>query len=99
MAPSATAAVDVLILGGGTSGSALAGLLAERGDLTVLVAEAGPDPGPRDGGGWPRSLLHAGELARTHDWGYVSGPELPGRELPFERARVLGGCSAHNGCA
>jgi choline dehydrogenase len=91
--------VDVLILGGGTSGSALAGLLVERGDATVLVAEAGPDPGPRDGGGWPPDLVHAGALGLTHDWGYASGPEIPGRTVPFERARVLGGCSAHNGCA
>ena len=28
----------------------------------------------------------------------VAGGELPGRALAYERARVIGGCSAHDGC-
>ena len=38
--------VDTLIIGGGTTGAALAGLLAERSDESILVLEAGPDFGP-----------------------------------------------------
>src|SRR3954462_29119 len=34
--------VDTLILGGGTTGAVIAGLLAERSDETVLVLEARP---------------------------------------------------------
>ena len=34
------------MIGGGTAGAAVAGLLAERGDQSVLLLEAGPDYGP-----------------------------------------------------
>ncbi len=92
--------VDTLILGGGTTGCTIAGLLAERSDESILVLEAGPDPGPRVSGRWPANLLYGGMLAtETHDWGYTTGQRRWARELRIERARVIGGCSAHNGCA
>ena len=34
--------VDTSIIGGGTTGSALAGLLAERSDESILLLEGGP---------------------------------------------------------
>jgi choline dehydrogenase len=37
-------------------------------------------------------------LPETHDWGY-RGRGAEGQLLAFERAQVLGGWSAHNGCA
>lgn len=86
---------EVVVVGGGTAGCALAARLAAAG-RDVLVLEAGPDPGPLDAGCWPTDLLDATTLATSHDWGY-SGPAADGRPLAFERARVLGGCSAHNG--
>jgi choline dehydrogenase len=92
--------VDTLILGGGTTGCVIAGLLAERSDESILVLEAGPDPGPLAGGGWPANLLNGGMLATdSHDWGYTTGLRRGSRELRLERARVIGGCSSHNGCA
>jgi choline dehydrogenase len=92
--------VDTLILGGGTTGAALAGLLAERGDGTILVCEAGPDHGPLGSPGWPPSLVSAAMLGTgVCDWGFTSGLDRHGRILDFERARVIGGCSSHNGCA
>ncbi len=90
--------VDVLVLGGGTSGAILAGRLAERSGVTVLVLEAGPDYGLLEAGRWPGGLLDAAELPRTHDWGYTSGDQIAGRVIGFERGRVIGGCSSHNGC-
>ncbi len=90
---------DTVVVGGGTAGAAVAGLLAERGDQSVLLLEAGPDYGPRDGGAWPPELLDARALPISHDWGYDSAATWPHRRLLFERARVLGGCSSHNGCA
>lgn len=90
---------DTVVVGGGTAGAAVAGLLAERGDQSVLLLEAGPDYGPRAGGAWPSELLDARALPISHDWGYDSADTWPHRRLPFERARVLGGCSSHNGCA
>jgi choline dehydrogenase len=81
---------DVVVVGGGSAGCVVAGRLAERG-LDVLLVEAGPDYGPVDSGRWPEELLNARMLATTHDWGYSADRWV------FERARVMGGCSAHNG--
>ena len=64
----------------------------------MLVLEAGPDHGGYAEGRWPADLIDARTLPFSHDWGYTSGNELPGRSLDYERARVIGGCSAHNGC-
>jgi choline dehydrogenase len=63
----------------------------------VTLVEAGPDYGAFAEGKWPADLLNAHAIALSHDWGYGSGT-IDGRApWTFERARVLGGCSAHNG--
>ena len=50
-------------------------------------------------GRWPRELLDASQNPPfTHEWGYDSGDQFPGRVLTFDRARVFGGCGSHNGC-
>jgi choline dehydrogenase len=94
--------VDTLILGGGTTGCAIAGLLAGRSDESILVVEAGPDYGPLGDGRWPEPLRNAAMLGTgVNEWGFRAGKLDPatGEELLFERARVIGGCSSHNGCA
>jgi choline dehydrogenase len=88
---------DAVVCGGGTAGSLVAARLVEAG-RRVLLLEAGPDYGHLDEGRWPADLLDSSTIPESHDWGYTSGPELPDRSLPYERARVIGGCSAHNGC-
>lgn len=90
---------DTVIIGGGTTGSVIAGLLAERSSERVLVLEAGPDFGPLSSDAWPDDLLDARALGYTHDWRYASGETYPNRQVAFERAKVIGGCSSHNGCA
>lgn len=90
---------DTVVIGGGTAGAVVAGLLAERSDERVLVLEAGPDYGRFDSGRWPSDLLDARALGYSHDWRYTSGDSYPSRIVNFERAMVIGGCSAHNGCA
>jgi choline dehydrogenase len=91
-------ACDVLVIGGGSGGCVVAGRLAAESDARVILVEAGPDYGSRTSGLWPADLLDGGALVTSHDWGYDSGP-LAGREpIPFQRARVIGGCSSHNGC-
>lgn len=86
----AAEAFDVLILGGGTAGCVLADRLSEDGSRRVGLVEAGPDYGPREEGMWPGDMLDARTLPSSHVWGF----EEPGAE----RARIVGGCSAHNAC-
>ncbi|GII94619.1 GMC family oxidoreductase [Sinosporangium siamense] len=91
--------MDVAVLGGGTAGAVVAGRLLENPSLSVAVVEAGPDYGSFGSGRWPRELLDSLTLPETHDWGYRGPGASPERELAFERARVVGGCSSHNGCS
>jgi choline dehydrogenase len=92
------AAAEVVVVGGGTAGAAVAARLVEAG-RDVLVLEAGPDPGPFGDPRWPADLLDATRLGTSHDWGFDSGSTYPEQVVRFERARVIGGCSVHNGCA
>ena len=91
-----TIETEVAVLGGGTSGCVIAGRLAEAG--RSASRRGGPDYGPLAGGGWPEELVDARAIPATHDWGYDSADRYLDRLAPFQRARVLGGCSAHNGC-
>jgi choline dehydrogenase len=90
---------DTVVIGGGTAGAAVAARFAEGSEQSVLLLEAGPDYGPFNSGRWPRELLDAGAIPLTHDWGYRSGKTDTSRVITYERARVIGGCSSHNGCA
>jgi choline dehydrogenase len=87
---------DAIVVGGGTAGAAVAARLVEGG-REVLVLEAGPDPGPLGDPRWPADLLDASRLGTSFDWGFDSAETYRSHLIPFERARVLGGCSAHNG--
>ena len=93
---SAPASADVIVVGAGTAGAVLASYAARAG-ASVAVLEAGPDPGPWPSPAWPADLIDADTVGTSHDWGY-SGPAADGRVLAFPRARVIGGCSSHNGC-
>ncbi|HVC30923.1 MAG TPA: GMC family oxidoreductase N-terminal domain-containing protein, partial [Steroidobacteraceae bacterium] len=91
---------DIVVAGGGTAGAAVAARLATGSNVSVLLIEPGPDYGPYEAGGWPPALLDAARIpAPDHDWNYTSVAKHgePGHRL--DRARVLGGCSAHSGCA
>src|SRR5271163_1947668 len=101
--PSASAPLpkfaDTVVIGGGTAGAAVAGLLAQHSDQSVLLLEAGPDYGPFAAGRWPSELTDAVTIPMSHDWGYDSGKLYAPRVVDYARARVIGGCSSHNGCA
>ena len=83
---------DVLVLGGGTAGCVLASRLSEDANRSVCLVEAGPDYGPYDERRWPEDILDARRLALSHSW------ETDREDRSQLRARILGGCSAHNAC-
>lgn len=89
---------DFVVVGGGTAGSVLAARLSEDPSTTVLLLEAGSATAPLAVSvppAWP-TLLDS-----LVTWGFrtVPQPALLGAELPYPRARLLGGCSCINAMA
>jgi choline dehydrogenase len=85
---------DVLVLGAGAAGCALAARLSENPDRTVCLVEAGPDYGHLDEDRWPADILDPRWLAlESHLW-----ERDDEADRSQSRARIVGGCSAHNAC-
>jgi choline dehydrogenase-like flavoprotein len=71
----------------------LAARLSENADRRVCLVEAGPDYGPYSKGSWPADILDARWLAlESHVW------ETAVEDRSQLRAKIVGGCSAHNAC-
>jgi len=90
---------DILIVGGGSAGCALANRLSADGSTRVLVLEAG-----RRDWRWDVFIHMPAGLAtpignRFYDWKYESQPEphMEGRRIYHARGKVLGGSSSING--
>ncbi|KAK2008251.1 GMC oxidoreductase [Colletotrichum eremochloae] len=88
---------DYVIIGGGTSGSALATRLSlGLPDSQILLLEAGPSA--------PDELrinvpgLRGSLLGTNYDWNFTTVPQggLGGRQISVNRGKVLGGSSAIN---
>ncbi|KAJ6535948.1 pyranose dehydrogenase [Mycena vulgaris] len=90
---------DFVIVGGGTAGNVVANRLTENPKFSVLVLEAGiSNEGVLDSE-VPFFLGNLLQQPSIYEWNYTTTPQpgLNGRSLPYERSRILGGCSAHNG--
>ena len=85
---------DVLVVGAGSSGSAIAARVSEDPNMHVALVEAGPD--------YPELIHTPFDLVnahnnsyRDHDWGFEYEPTASRRDR-FPRGRVVGGSSAVN---
>ncbi len=90
---------DVVVVGGGSAGCALANRLSADPSTRVLVLEAG-----RPDYKWDVFIHMPAGLAtpignRLYDWKYESEPEphMNGRRIYHARGKVLGGSSSING--
>ncbi|KAJ7139034.1 pyranose dehydrogenase [Mycena epipterygia] len=91
-------AFDFILVGGGTAGSVVANRLTENPNFSVLVLEAGvTNEGVIDS----EVPFLVGDLLSqpiySYNYSTTPQPGLNGRVIPYERARILGGCSSHNG--
>lgn len=85
---------DVLIVGAGSTGCAVAARASEDPNRTVVLLEAGPDYA--DIALTPFDLVNSYQNSvRDHDWGMSFEPTR-GRSVVFPRGRVTGGSSAVN---
>lgn len=85
---------DIVIIGAGSAGSAIASRASENPDYTVLLLEAGPDY--PDIANTPADLVNSHNNSYTdHDWGFNYAP-TQGREVFLPRGRVTGGSSSVN---
>ena len=90
---------DVVIVGGGSAGCALANRLSADPSTRVLVLEAGRSDYPWDVFIHMPAALTFPSGSRFYDWRYESEPEphMDGRRIPHARGKVLGGSSSING--
>ncbi len=90
---------DVIVVGGGSAGCALANRLSSDGSTRVLVLEAGRSDYPWDVFIHMPAALPFPIGSRLYDWQYESEPEphMAGRRIYHARGKVLGGSSSING--
>ena len=86
---------DFIVCGSGSSGSVVAGRLAENADVSVLLIEAGGDdeaPSVADARQWVTNI------GSERYWQFQAepNPHLNGRAIPLGMGKALGGGSSIN---
>ncbi|KAJ7635273.1 alcohol oxidase [Roridomyces roridus] len=88
---------DFLIVGGGAAGNVVANRLTEDPNFSVLVLEAGT--AHEEISIVPFLVGNLLGAPNQFEWNYSTTPQvgLNNRTMTYPRARILGGCTAHNG--
>ncbi|PWV48771.1 GMC family oxidoreductase [Chitinophaga sp. S165] len=86
---------DVIIVGGGSAGAAMASRLSEDSSRNVLLLEGGKAYAPD---AYPEVIAKADHVTgdAQHDWGYFGDTGIAGRKIHAFRGKVLGGSSGVN---
>eukprot|EP01132_Coremiostelium_polycephalum_P004222 gene4222-5286_t len=92
---------DYVVLGAGTAGSVVASKLSDKGSNTVLLVEEGPwalNPDIYNAVGWGGNWLGGNVKDRVVSKAFRSEPQVNMFNRTFRdlRAKVVGGCNAHN---
>jgi choline dehydrogenase-like flavoprotein len=92
---------DYVVIGAGSAGCVIAHRLGEDRKTRVLVIDAGSSDASAlfRRPGMLALIYQVPKLKEKSDWGYKTVPQknMDGRQMPWTRSKITGGCSSVNG--